>query len=143
MTIRQVNEDDLPALAGAMAAAYAEAPWCEQWSPDRALRRVKGILGSYQAIGLCAEEEGRIIGGMLGFVDPYAEEDFFFVSELFVIPERKRQGVGKQLLAALESLLRERGIPVMQLISIADNEAFYGKCGLEKDSVSVLYKRIK
>jgi GNAT superfamily N-acetyltransferase len=125
-----------------MAASYAEAPWQEHWLPERAQRRVRGILSNYQAMGLCAEAEGRILGGLLGFVDPYAEEDFFYVSELFVIPEKKRCGVGKALLAELENRLRAQGIQVLQLMSIEPNEAFYAKCGLEKDSVRVLRKRI-
>lgn len=142
MEFQLVAVQDHAALANALAQAYSEAPWNENWTEERALRRVRSILGNDRGMGLKAVEDGRVIGGLLGFVDPYAEEDFFYISELFVVPERKRQGVGKALMQALEPHLRERGISVMQLMSIEPNEAFYGKCGLEKDSVSVLYKRV-
>jgi len=142
MEFQLVTAQDHAALAAAMAQAYSEAPWNENWSQERALRRVRGILGNYQGMGLKAVEDGRVIGGLLGFVDPYADEDFFYISELFVVPERKRQGVGKALMQAVEPHLRERGIGVVQLMSIEPNEAFYEKCGLEKDSVAVLYKRV-
>lgn len=142
MEYRLVTAADHAGLATALALAYSEAPWNEGWTQERALRRVCGILGNYQGMGLAAVENGRIIGGLLGFVDPYAEEDFFYISELFVVPERKRQGIGKGLMQALEPYLREKGISVVQLMSIEPNEMFYAKCGLEKDSVSVLYKRV-
>ena len=142
MEYRIVTAEDHAGLAAALAQAYSEAPWNEGWTQERALRRVRGILGNYEGMGLKAVEDGRIVGGLLGFVDPYAEEDFFYISELFVVPERKRQGIGKQLMQAVEPYLREKGISVVQLMSIEPNEAFYEKCGLEKDSVSVLYKRV-
>lgn len=141
MEYRTYNEKDIDGLASAMSMAYSEEPWNEQWTMERATRRVKAILGNYQSVGLVATDNGMIVGGLLGFVDPYAEEDFFYVSELFVVPEHKRSGVGKQLLQELETLLMEKGIHVVQLMSIEPNEVFYGKCGLSKDDVSVLFKR--
>ena len=142
MVIRIVNDKDISGLAKAMSQAYSEEPWNEKWTPETSERRVGSILGNFEAMGLAAEEDGQIIGGLLGYIDPYDDGDFFFVSELFVVPERKRQGIGRELLKELEAKLKEKNIPVMQLISIEYNEEFYGKCGLDKDACAVLGKRI-
>ena len=141
MQYRIYNEVDIEGLASAMSKAYSEEPWNEQWSLERAIRRVKAIIGNYQSIGLVAEDEGKIIGGLLGFVDPYAEEDFFYVSELFVVPKYKKHGIGRNLLKELEKELKNKEISAVQLMSIEPNEVFYGKCGLSRDDVTVLFKR--
>lgn len=141
MEYKIVDDRDLKGLAKAMAGAYSEEPWNENWSEERAIRRVKAIMGNFEALGLAATDNGQIVGGLLGYVDPYADEDFFYISELFVIPERKKSGIGKALINELEKVLKSKNISVIQLMSIEPNEVFYGKCGLGKDDVSVLFKR--
>ena len=140
--ITQINQNDIPAVAQALAKSYSEEPWNENWSQEKAERRVKGILSNFESIGLKYESDENILGGLLGFVDPYAEEDFFFVSEIFVISENKKQGIGSALLFELEKLLKQRNISVIQLNSINYNQNFYEKNGFQKDSVDVMYKRI-
>lgn len=91
------------------------------WVQEKAVRRVQSILCGFEALGLAAVEDGEIIGGLLGFVDPYADYDLFFVSEIFVAPKWKRKGVGRKLLNALEEQLKVKDIHTIELISINDN----------------------
>lgn len=136
-----IESEHMQGLAEAMMAAYAREPWNEHWEEERALRRVGAILSNYEGMGMAAVENGCIIGGALGYIDPYAEEDFFFVSELFVMPEHQKKGYGKGLLLALEEELKKKNVHVTQLISIDDNLDFYHASGMGKDSVNVMFKR--
>jgi hypothetical protein len=82
MNYRVVNENDIPALAEAMSSSYSEEPWNEEWEIDRAQRRIKSILVGFESLGVAAFDGDRLIGAALGFVDPYVDEDFFFVRYL-------------------------------------------------------------
>lgn len=141
MIIQKIEKSQYKSASLAMKQAYSEEPWNENWNDEKALRRVTAILGNFGGMGLVALEGDQVIGGVLGYADPYAEEDFFFVSELFVVPEKKKHGIGKMLLARLEEELKIQGIHCLQLTSIEYNHEFYKKSGLEKDGVSVMYKR--
>ena len=140
MEIRIADHNDIAELAEVMGQAYSEEPWKEVWSSEKAVRRIESILCGFESLGLAATEDGKIIGAVLGFVDPYADHDMFFVSELFVTPKWKRKGVGRELINALEQQLKLKGINTFELISINDNLEFYKKCGLNNGDVKCLGK---
>lgn len=142
MQIKEITDKDIPDVAQAMASAYGEEPWNENWRPDKAERRIRAILHNYGALGYMAQENQEVLGAVLGYVDPYAEEDFFYISELFVKAGRKRNGIGTKLLARLEERLALQRIRVIQLMSIQDNIPFYERNKMIQDSVIVMYKRM-
>lgn len=84
---------------------------------------------------LVAREDDDI----LGFVSFYPEGGSFeqdvqrgIIENIYVVPERRGEGIGSELLAAAEERLTEEGADVLALEALADNEAairFYERHG--------------
>ena len=57
MEMKLINQNDIPTLAEAMAAAYSEEPWNENWTQEKAERRIRAVLGNFEAMGLTELEK--------------------------------------------------------------------------------------
>lgn len=91
-------------------------------------------------------------GAVVGFVmfgpegERYAQEiSRGIVRNVVVVPERRNEGIGTELLAAAESALREAGYEAVALSVLADNEAarrWYARLGYTPHRVE-LEKRLE
>jgi ribosomal protein S18 acetylase RimI-like enzyme len=110
--------------------------------------RVRERLARYAATGqlLVARSSGgeRRIVGFVMFVtrtDQYeVDRQRGLVENLYVVPDRRGEGIGSALLARAERRLREAGADIVSLEAMADNEAarrFYRRHGYEPHRVKL------
>lgn len=96
--------------------------------------QIADSLSDGQEIVCVAEEGGRLVGFCCGQVfrsmcypAPWGE-----ITELFVAEGHRRRGVGRELMALVESELGARGADAFKLYTGADNpgaRALYRSCG--------------
>lgn len=90
---------------------------------------------------IIAEDEGRVIG----FVTTEVSTVYIrsgFINDLYVLPEYRKQGVGKQLLEAGLQWLKDRGVMKVTLaVHISNTEAInlYTNAGFKNEPLSYRY----
>jgi ribosomal protein S18 acetylase RimI-like enzyme len=114
VNVREATAADQPTLL-----AFTEAIWAENWDrpwrpPELSPRMFEGKLV------LVAEDEGAPAGYAFGELDPHG---YAHVNIVYVVPERRRQGVATTLLAAFGERAREQGIEHLTLDVATRNEA--------------------
>lgn len=94
-------------------------------APERARRLFAAQLRSANEVILLAERDDRVIGILrcvhaagLPLVSPTA---YGYVSSVYVIPQARRQGVLRTLLAAAQDWCRDRGLTEMRLHNAVEN----------------------
>ncbi len=131
LEIRQATKADFGAVIdlckstlavtyGAFLTAEAMRPWSEGDVLDK---YVPARLGSL----LIAVDDGLVVGMVA------VEDDL--IGQLWVAPERRSQGIGKVLLAAAESMIRERGHTTLRVEVFEPNVGavrFYERHGWAK-----------
>ena len=114
MNVREATAADEQILL-----AFTRAIWAENW--DRPWRPPELTAGMFEGkLVLLAEDNGDAIGYAFGELDP---QGYAHVNIVYVVPERRRQGVAKALLAAFGERARELGIEHLTLDVATRNEA--------------------
>jgi GNAT superfamily N-acetyltransferase len=95
-----------------------------------------------------AEANGKLIGHVWVAVvekipNPVGEPRFHvYVSNCYVVPERRSQRVGERLLKTALAWCQAKGADAVFLWPTARSRSFYSKCGF-KDSANILVRQRK
>ena len=113
-----------------------------QLSPSDQPEEIRKKLQRDADLFLVAEEDGKLIGAVLGGFDGRRG----MVYHLAVARHLRRKGVGRKLMAELESRLRAKGCLKYYLLVTRDNheaQEFYGELGWERMDLLVMGKVIE
>jgi len=121
--------------AGAVIALWQACGLTRPWNdPPRDFDRA--VAGATSDI-LVLRDGDRTIGSVMVGHDGHRGWVYYLATS----PERRREGLGRRMMAAAEDWLRARGAPKIQLMVRDGNEAalaFYEALGLERQPVITL-----
>lgn len=142
MEIRRLSVEDAKTyraelvrlLAACTEASYAEAP--ESGYYEKKLGDLEVYLAKGQACVLAALDGGAMLGFLWGYPVSSPVGPRFHIAYFAVMPEARRQGVGRGLLQAAGQEARAMGLDQFELIVSAANTSaveFYCSQGFQTD----------
>ena len=139
VSTRVLGSDDLGALRAVLALfgnAFDDKETYVTKQPTDGY--LKGLLTSQTFVAIAALSELRVIGGLAGYVLPKFEQarSEFYIYDLAVAEEHRRQGVATALIETLKGVCSERGIYGVFVQADYGDEpaiALYTKLGTRED----------
>ncbi len=116
------NKDQLNICASLYKDVFNSEPWNDNWTEAAALDRLNDFFDTPGFIGLCAFENEKLTGCIIGNIEKYFEGNYFYLKEMFVSRNCQRRGIGKELITELEAKLNDRGIK--NIILFTSNNMF-------------------
>jgi len=135
--LRDFNWEDWPQVLALWQSAGSGIHLGRSDSPDEILKKQQHDPDLF----LLAEGEGEIIGAVLGGYDGRRG----IVYHLAVVPERRREGVGRSLMRELERRMAARGCVKSYLLATPDNleaVAFYRRLGWDVMDMVLMGKEL-
>ncbi len=133
LTIREMQEDDIPALVALWDAAGLSRPWNPPLRDIALARR-----GEHSAI-LTGWIGDRLVGSAMVGEDGHRGWVYYVATH----PDHRGEGIGRAMMQAAEAWLVARGVPKMQLLVRAENAAvhdFYRTLGFDRTDVVMFQK---
>jgi ribosomal protein S18 acetylase RimI-like enzyme len=134
--IRPFEDEDEAGVVDVWRRCGLTRPWND---PHKDVARKRLVQ---RELFLVAERGGAIVGSVMGGYDGHRG----WVNYLAVDESLRRAGLGRALMAEVESRLRQLGCPKLNLQVRNDNPtalAFYAKLGFAQDAAVSLGKRLE
>jgi len=145
MAIVAVNEENLKEWVGLGAMLFPYDSF------DEEIDLHKKVLTSEDHIGLLCQKNSRYIGFMYlsirnDYVNGTDTSPVVFVEAIYVLPDYRHHGIGKEFIEYAEKYAAQRGITQLASDCFIDNdlsENFHKSCGfIEKERVICFVKNI-
>jgi GNAT superfamily N-acetyltransferase len=146
LSVRTAAGSDIPQLL-ALIRRYWEFEGIAGFEALRIELLLKHLIGvPHSGAVLVAKIAGQLVGYLVAVTMPSLEHRGLMaeIDELFVVPEARARGVGRQLLASLEQALAARGCVRLQLqLGVANRgaRAFYRRLGYAPREGYTLYDK--
>ena len=133
MTIRNIEDKDLPALKKLFCEYYAELD-CDD-DPSSAFDDYVVPDLHARLLNAAVAEDGSGLHAFVIFQIDDMINDWCFaegkgdIREIFVAADKRRKGVGKALALFAENELKKEGASEIYLLPTDGSEAFFKKCG--------------
>jgi ribosomal protein S18 acetylase RimI-like enzyme len=144
-TVRPATEDDVAAMLGLLAQLFGiEQDFCIDHQCQAA--GLELLLGDTErCCVLVAESDSSVVGMLTGqlVVSTAAGGFSLLVEDLVVDERRRRRGIGRRLIEALDAWGLQKGALRMQLVADETNAAalhFYEKQSWRRGRMVALYK---
>ena len=124
MNIRPFTISDIEKCAPLYMQAYNRPPWNYSFSHEKTVKYLTEYAERSRFVGFALFEVDEIVGAMLGHSKTWWTNDILYIDELFVGPESRGKGYGKQLLDHTENYSREQGYEVITLMTNRHMPAF-------------------
>ena len=132
ITIRKMEQADIPACADILCSVYNNEMWQCRWSREVATEYLADFFTMRKFVGYVLDDSAEIVGGIFAHEKVWWNNSEVFVEEMFVKPEQQRKGYGALLLGKVEEYVKEKGLAGITLSTnkYAPAPHFYRKNGL-------------
>lgn len=140
--IRRMKDQDLAQCGRIYAKAFPIEHWGIDWTPETAEEYLRDFWEQKRFLGYVYEEQGEVLGCLFAVCRISGSKQEVYVQEMAVLPERQGQGIGRQLLHAVEQECATQGFAgiVLYTSEYAPAARFYQKNGfLRSDGVICMY----
>ncbi|HNT29837.1 MAG TPA: GNAT family N-acetyltransferase [bacterium] len=108
VTLRPVQQTDIPALANWYVEAFSARHTEERWNQQSASRLLEYWLERQPDLFFLAELDGVVAGAICAAIKPWWDGNHLVDGEFFVAPDWQQQGIGRQLFKMLMSEAYQR-----------------------------------
>ena len=131
ITIRKMEQADIPACADILCSVYNNEMWQCRWSTEVATEYLTDFFNRNKFVGYVLDNGEEIVGGIFAHEKVWWNNSEVFVEEMFVKPELQRKGYGSMLLGAVEEYISKKGLAGITLSTnkYAPAPLFYKKNG--------------
>lgn len=141
VSVRRIDAAEAIGSASIIVQAYAPPPWEETWSSANAVARLQELTTTPGYIAFAAMDDDVPIGFVFAIPHTTANGSGLHISEIAVLPQYQRKGVGSSLLSHVEREAQRMGHGQIWLVSrrFGGIAEYYGANGYSKSEMLSVY----